>query len=91
VPASRRPPGYWVVRAVPQTVFSFIRSAMTGFIANVFPSRNRVSPIEAFEGLELGDGKLSRPVLRGLGSREAARPLGEVTVKLPRSVPATHG
>ena len=51
---------------------------MTGFIANVFPSRNRVSSIEAFEGLELGDGKLSRPVLRGLGSREAARPLGEV-------------
>jgi hypothetical protein len=26
-------------------------------------------------GLEPGEGKLSRPVLRGLGSREAARPL----------------
>src|ERR1700758_5349498 len=37
---------------------------MTGFIVNVFPFRNRVSSTEAFEGLELGEGKLSRPVLR---------------------------
>ena len=71
-------PGLWVVRAVLPTAFYFIRSAVTWFIANIFPSRNRVSSIEAFEGLELGDGKLSRPVLRGLGSRESARPLGEV-------------
>jgi len=27
---------------------------------------------EAFEGLELGEGKLSRPVLRGPGGRKAA-------------------
>jgi hypothetical protein len=48
---------------------------MTGFIVSVFSFQNRVSPKEAFEGLEPGEGKLSRPVLRGLGSREAARPL----------------
>jgi hypothetical protein len=49
---------------------------MTGFIVNVFPFRNRVSPKEAFEGLELGEGKPSRPVLRGPGGREAAWLLG---------------
>ena len=49
---------------------------MTGFIVNVFPFRNRVSSPEAFEGLELGEGKLSRPVLRGPGGRKAAWPLG---------------
>jgi hypothetical protein len=49
---------------------------MTGFIVNVFPFRNRVSPKEAFEGLELGEGKLSRPVLRGPGGRKAAWLLG---------------
>ena|ERR1700732_3301907 len=46
---------------------------MTGFIVGVFLFRNRVSSKEAFEGLELGEGKLSRPVLRG---RAAARPPG---------------
>ena len=51
---------------------------MTGFIVSVFPFRNRASSKGAFEGLELGEGKPSRPVLRGLGSREAARPLGEL-------------
>ena len=45
-------PGLWVVRAAPRTAFYFIRSAMTRFIANIFPYRNRVSPKEAFEGLE---------------------------------------
>lgn len=49
---------------------------MTGFIVNVFPFRNRVSAKEAFEGLELGEGKLSRPVLRGPGGRKAAWLLG---------------
>ena len=49
---------------------------MTGFIVNVFPFRNRVSSKEAFEGLELGEGKLSRPVLRGPGGRKAAWLLG---------------
>jgi len=50
---------------------------MTGFIVNVFPFRNRVSSKEAFEGLELGEGKLSRPVLRGPGGRKAAWLLGD--------------
>src|SRR5439155_2152342 len=49
---------------------------MTGFIVSVFPFRNRVSSKEAFEGLELGDGKPSRPVLRGPGGRKAAWLLG---------------
>ena len=57
---------------------------MTGFIVNVFPFRNRVSPKEAFEGLELGEGKLSRPVLRGPGGRKAAWLLGDHWL-LPRS------
>jgi hypothetical protein len=48
---------------------------MTGFIVCVFSFRNRVSPKKAFAGLEPGEGKLSRPVLRGLGSSDAARPL----------------
>jgi len=49
---------------------------MTGFTVSVFPFRNRVSLMEAFEGLELGEGKLSRPVLRGPGGRKAAWLLG---------------
>ena len=73
------------------TAFYFIPSAMTGFIVNVFPFRNRVSNKEAFEGLELGEGKPSRPVLRGPGGRKAAWllgsysgpevPMGEVTFR----------
>jgi hypothetical protein len=51
---------------------------MTGFIVSIFLFRNRVSPKEAFEGLEPGEGKLSRPVLRGLGSRKAAWPLDSI-------------
>jgi hypothetical protein len=61
---------------VPRTAFYFIQNAMTGFIVSVFPFRNRVSFKEAFEGLELGEGKLSRPVLRGPGGRKAAWLLG---------------
>ena len=49
---------------------------MTGFIVSVFPFRNRVSSQEAFEGLELGEGKPSRPVLRGPGGRKAVWLLG---------------
>jgi len=49
---------------------------MTGFIVSVFPFRNRVSRKEAFEGLALGEGKPSRPVLRGPGGRKAAWLLG---------------
>jgi hypothetical protein len=61
---------------VPRTAFYLIPSAMTGFIVSVFAFRNRVSFKEAFEGLELGEGKLS-PVLRGPGGRKAAWPLGD--------------
>jgi hypothetical protein len=49
---------------------------MTGFIDYVFPYPNRVSPKEAFEVLEPDDGKLSRPVLRGLGPSNGVRLLG---------------
>ena len=49
---------------------------MTGFIACVFLFPNRVSARRRFEGLEPDDGKLSRPVLRGLGSSNGVRPLG---------------
>ena len=59
-----------------RTAFYFIPSAMTGFIVSVFPFPNRVSPKEAFGGLELGEGKPSRPVLRGPGGRNAAWLLG---------------
>ena len=53
---------------------------MTGFIVNVFPFLNRVSHQEAFEGLELGEGKPSRPVLRGPGGRKAAWLLGQLQI-----------
>jgi hypothetical protein len=56
-----------------RTASFFIPSAMTGFIVSVFPFRNRVSSQEAFEGLELGEGKPSRPVLRGPRGRLATR------------------
>jgi hypothetical protein len=69
------PPVFGVVRPTPRTAFYFIRSAMTGFIVSVLLCRNRVSLLEAFEGLEPDEGKLSRPVLRGPG-REAAWLLG---------------
>jgi hypothetical protein len=59
-----------------RTAFYFIPSAMTGSIVSVFSFRNRVSAKEAFEELELGEGKLSRPVLRGPGGRKAAWLLG---------------
>jgi hypothetical protein len=49
---------------------------MTGFIVSVLPYRNRVFLREVFEGLEPDEGKLSRLVLRGPGSREAAWLLG---------------
>ena len=50
---------------------------MTGFIVSVFRFRNRVPYYnEAFEGLELGEGKPSRPVLRGPGGRKAVWLLG---------------
>ena len=59
---------------------------MTGSIVSVFPFRNRVSSKEAFEGLELGEGKPSRPVLRGPDGRKAVWLLGSyATGTAPRS------
>jgi hypothetical protein len=49
---------------------------MTGFMTSVLLYRNRVSPLEAFEGLELCEGKLSCTVLRGLDDRKVVRLLG---------------
>ena len=70
-------PACWVVRTASRTVLYFTQSATTGFIANIFPSRIRVSPKEAFEGPEPYDGKLSRPVLRGLAPSNGGWLLGE--------------
>jgi len=50
---------------------------MTGFTACAFLCRNRVSPTEAFEGLELCEGKLSCTVLRGLDGSNPVRLLGD--------------
>ena len=58
---------------------------MTGFIVSAFPFRNRVSYKEAFEGLELGERKLSRPVLRGPGGRKVAWLLGSNSVEVSAS------
>ena len=63
---------------------------MTGFIVSVFPFRHRVSSKEAFEGLELGEGKPSRPVLRGPGGRKAAWLLGSnstIRLRIERRMP----
>ncbi len=49
---------------------------MTGFVVSIFPFRNRVSSKEAFEGLELDEGKPSRPVVRRPGGRKGAWLLG---------------
>src|SRR5580704_15707221 len=50
---------------------------MTGFTTSVFLSRNRVSPKEAFEVLELCERKLSCTVLRGLDGSNPVRLLGQ--------------
>jgi len=67
------------------TAFCYIQSATTGFIADVFPYRNRVSLKEAFEGPEPDDGTLSRPVLRGLAPSNGGQLLGET-----RHPPSLH-
>src|ERR1700730_11688820 len=69
-------PVHWVVPRVQTTASCSIQSATTGFIANIFPYQNRVSLKEAFEGLEPDEGKLSRPVLRGLAPSNGGRLLG---------------
>src|SRR5712692_10107390 len=48
------------------------------FTASAFLSRNRVSPKEAFEGLELCEGKPSCTVLRGLDGSNPVRLLGSL-------------
>jgi len=58
------------------TAFCFIQSATTGFAAKVFPYHNHVSLKEALEGPEPDEGKLSRPVLRGLAPSNGGRLLG---------------
>ncbi len=55
---------------------------MTGFTTSVFLYRNRVSLKEAFEGLELCEGKLSRTVLRGLDGSNPVRLLGHPLARL---------
>src|SRR5260370_41224883 len=52
---------------------------MTGFTGRIFPYQSRVSLKEAFEGLEPDEGKLSRPVLRGLAPSNGGRLLGKPT------------
>jgi hypothetical protein len=81
----------FMARQVLRTAFYFIPSAMTGFIVSVFPFRNRVSSKEAFEGLELGEGKPSRPVLRGPGSRKAVWLLGSNPKVRVADKPGTDG
>jgi hypothetical protein len=78
-------PACWVVRKAPRTAFYFIRSAMTGFTTSAFLSRNRVSPKEAFERLELCEGKLSCTVLRGLDGSNPVRLLGFNSMTVSRS------
>jgi hypothetical protein len=65
---------------------------MTGFTVSAFLSRNRVSPKEAFEGLELCEGKLSCTVLRGLDGSNPVRLLGDParTVGLRKAAPCEH-
>jgi hypothetical protein len=53
----------------------------TGFTANIFPYRSRVSLKEAFAALELCAGKLACTVLRGLGPSNGAWPLGIVSLR----------
>ena len=67
---------------MPRTAFYFIQSAMTGFTDSTFLSRNRVSPKEAFEGLELCERKLSCTVLRGLDGSNPVRLLGYPAARL---------
>jgi hypothetical protein len=74
-------PVCWAARTASRTVLYFIQSATTGFIANLFPSRNRVSLKEAFEGPEPYDGKLSRPVLRGPAPSNGGWLLGEAILR----------
>ena len=66
-----------MVRKAPRTAFYFIQSAMTRFIAKIFPYRSCVSLKEAFEGLELCERKLSCTVLRGLDGSNPVRLLGD--------------
>src|SRR5215469_1331830 len=61
-----------------------IQSATTGFTAYIFPYRSRVSLKEAFEGPEPDEGKLSRPVLRGLAPSNGGGLLGKPTSQIAK-------
>ena len=61
---------------MPITAFWSIQSATTGFTANIFPYRSRVSLKEAFAVLELCAGKLACTVLRGPGPSNGVWLLG---------------
>src|SRR5258706_9536210 len=66
-----------MVAKIRRIIASFsIQNVMNGFIARVYPSRNRV-PQGALERLERHAGKLACAVLRGLGGSNASRLLGE--------------
>src|SRR5258706_15963276 len=65
-----------MVAKIRRIIASFsIQNVMNGFIARVYPSRNRV-PQGALERLEQYAGKLACTVLRGLGGSNASRLLG---------------
>jgi len=75
---------------VQTTASCSIQSATTGFTANVFPYRSRVSLKEAFEGLEPDDGKLSRPVLRGPGPSNGVWLLGRQFIQAVHQTCLAH-
>src|SRR5207245_10654224 len=69
--------GKVMVAKIRRIIASFsIQNVMNGFIARVYPSRNRV-PQGPLERLERHAGKLAGAVLRGLGGSNASRLLGE--------------
>jgi len=54
-----------------------------GFTLGTWFANERQPAKEAFEGLEPDDGKLSCPILRGLGDRKVARLLGSELILHP--------
>jgi hypothetical protein len=63
-----------------------LRKAKLEGLLRFADAEDRDSSKEAFEGLELGEGKLSRPVLRGPGGRKAAWLLGLIRSARPSGV-----
>src|SRR5258706_2915829 len=76
-----------MVAKIRRIIASFsIQNVMNGFIARVYPSRNRV-PQGALERLERHAGKLACAVLRGLGGSNASRLLGGRWAAMPTGYP----